>query len=97
MARTPSPSSSASRAPKSPLFCGTCFRPSDEHGRCGNFAMGCPPLKQLEADQVVTLSCEPCGRTRIVPAANLMGGKRLDELRGMCGRDECQARVIPSA
>lgn len=80
---------------KSPLFCSTCFRPEAEHGRCGNFAMGCPPLKQLDADQVVTINCAPCGRTRVVPAANLMGGKRLDELRGMCQRDECQARVIP--
>lgn len=74
----------------SPKFCPRCFRPEDQMGHCGDFALGCPRPAQLAPDQTVTIHCGPCGFTRIVPVGNLVQGRRVDELRN-CQHDVCRA------
>lgn len=82
-------------SPDGPKFCPRCFRVEYEIGpqNCGNFALSCPPPAQLPKDAVVTIACGPCAFTRTVPIANLVQGRRVDELRN-CLHDECQCRRI---
>lgn len=73
-------------------YCPRCNRAGDDLGRCGNFAIGCPPFLPIEPGKVVTLRCAPCNITRAIPAADLMQGRCPLSCQG--DTRECKAVAI---